>query len=329
MIRTLYSAIFTLLILGFIPFQKVKDIPFDYPSHPYHPFDIIHADISLDLESKQHLVNGKVIYTIQSKVDKLSEIQMHANELSIYQVYANEREIDFRIDDDNFIIQLIDALEVGEVIELSISWQSASNFGLHKSSDGSFWSSLNPLSHRHWLPGFDHPREAFTFDAKMDIPNEMEVLFNGDLGETHLISKTKKRVYWSSKTEVPATGLGFAVGNFEISEMMAGLTKIRLFHDPLDQQKAVELIVEAARLKKEVENVLSFEYPWDAINIVILPDNFWMERTHGSGTIYLFERLGNLEKQLIRGLYMQWFGEYQRAEQYLNLENRGENGLIE
>ena len=53
-----------------------------------------------------------------------------------------------------------------------------------------------------------------------------------------------------------------------------------------------------------------------------------MERTHGSGTIYLFDRLGNLKNQLMRGMYAQWFGEYQRFEQYLNFNNVGEHSLL-
>jgi hypothetical protein len=328
MIRTPYSVFLTLLITFFSYFQTCEDIAFDYPSHPYHPFDIEHAEITLDLESEQHLVNGQVIYSIQSKVNFLSEIQLHASKLSIDDVSINDKEAEFEISDEKFIIQLPDTLNAGDDFNLTISWQGNSEFGLHKSYDGSFWSSLNPLSHRHWLPGFDHPREAFTFETSIDIPNDKEVLFNGDLGETSPVSQTKKRVRWSSEIEVPATGLGFVLGEFQISEMTAGFTKVRLFHHPTDQQTAADLIVEAARLKKEIEDVLSFQYPWEALNIVILSDNNWMERTHGTGTIYLFERLGNLENQLARNMYAQWFGEYQRTEQYLNLENEGENGLL-
>ncbi len=328
MTRTLYLVIYSLLILGLTYVQNEKDIPFDYPSYPYHPYDILHAEINLDLDNSQHLVRGEVTYQIKSKIDKLHELPIHANELSIDQISVNNEELGFRINDDYVFIQLRDTLEEREEVALTIKWQSASHFGLHQSKDGSFWSSLNPLSHRHWLPGFDHPREAFTFECSIDIPNEMEVLFNGDLGEISPASKHKKRVRWSSETEVPATGLGFVSGNFSISEMTAGLTKIRLFHDISDQKIAADLIVEAARLKKEIEQVLSFENPWDALNMVLLPDNFWMERTHGSGTIYLFDRLGNLKNQLMRGMYAQWFGEYQRFEQYLNFNNVGEHSLL-
>ena len=328
MTRTLYLVIYSLLILGLTYVQNEKDIPFDYPSYPYHPYDILHAEINLDLDNSQHLVRGEVTYQIKSKIDRLHELPIHANELSIDQISVNNEELGFRINDDYVFIQLRDTLEEREEVALTIKWQSASHFGLHQSKDESFWSSLNPLSHRHWLPGFDHPREAFTFECSIDIPNEMEVLFNGDLGEISPASKHKKRVRWSSETEVPSTGLGFVSGNFSISEMTAGLTKIRLFHDISDQKIAADLIVEAARLKKEIEQVLSFEYPWDALNMVLLADNFWMERTHGSGTIYLFDRLGNLKNQLMRGMYAQWFGEYQRFEQYLNFNHVGEHSLL-
>ncbi len=328
MIRTPYTVFIPLFISFITYFQTCEDIRFDYSTHPYHPFDIEHAEITLDVESDQHLINGEVNYSIRSKIDGLHVIQLNASQLSLDQITINESEVEFSIEGDILEINLQDTLLADEEFDLFISWQANSEFGLHKSYDGSFWSSLNPLAHRHWLPVFDHPREAFTFEAGIDIPNELEVLFNGDLGEVSPVSTSKKRIRWSSETPVPATGLGFVMGDFDISEMTAGFTKIRLFHETADQEKATELIVEAARIKREVEDALSFGYPWESLNIVILLDNYWMERTHGTGTIYLFERLGSLENQLARNLYAQWFGEYQRTEQYLNLENEGINGLL-
>lgn len=318
MIRAPFSVLLSVLLSFLINVQTCEDIEFDYPEHPYHPFDIEHAEISLDLESDQNLVNGSVVYSITSKIDGLTEIQLFADELSIDAVLLNDDEVEYGVSSDALIIQLSDTLSVGEVFNLTISWQSNSIFGLHQSENGTFWSSMNPLSHRHWLPGFDHPRETFTFETSIDIPNELEVLFNGELGETSPVSQSKKRVRWSSETEVPATGIGFVLGNFAISEMTAGFTKIRVFHRNVDQQIAADLIVEAARLKKEIEDIISFEYPWESLNIVILSDNYWMERTHGAGTIYLFERMGSLKNQLARNMYAQWFGEYQRTEQYLS-----------
>ena len=60
MTRTLYLVIYSLLILGLTYFQNEKDIPFDYPSYPYHPIDILHAEISLDLDNSQHLDVAKL-----------------------------------------------------------------------------------------------------------------------------------------------------------------------------------------------------------------------------------------------------------------------------
>lgn len=316
MISTPYSLILTILISFISTFQVCDDLEFDYQSHPHHPFDIEHADIRLELEPDQHLVNGSVVYRVSSKIDGLTEIQLHAGELSLDDVLVNGVETEYQVLSDSLMIQLQDTLSRGAEFELWINWQSTSDFGLHRSYDGAFWSSMNPKAHRHWLPGFDHPREEFTVDAEITIPNGMEVLFNGDLGDVSIASENEKRVEWKSETPVPATGLGFVTGNFKISEMTAGFTKLRLFHSSVMQDQAAELVVEAARLKRIIEDELSFEFPWDALNVVVLSDNFWMERTHGSGTIYLFERLGNLEAQLARNMYLQWFGEYQRTEQY-------------
>ncbi|MBO6795329.1 MAG: hypothetical protein JJ895_15590 [Balneolaceae bacterium] len=330
MVRALLVNLLALLFSAFSLVQSCEDIQFDYEKHPYHPFDISHAELRLDINPDRKLLSGQVTYTIESKAVDLTVISMHAAELSITELLVDGEVSDFEVRGDTLDVLLADLLEAGEEIELTIQWQTQSDFGLHTDHLGNMWSSMNPLAHRHWMPGFDHPREQFTVDAYLSIPLEMEVMFNGNLQETLAISQEKKRVHWTTEHEISATGIGFVVGDFVISEMTAGFTKVRLFHPAGEdeQTRANTIIVEAARLKKEIENTLSFEYPHESLNMVVLPDNYWMERTHGTGTIYLFDRLGADDAQLTRNVTTQWFGEYLFDEQYLNLENEGVNGLL-
>lgn len=330
MIRALLVNLFALVFSAFSLVQSCDDIQFDYEKNPYHPFDISHAELRLDINPDQKLLSGQVTYTLQSKASDLNVISMHGTELSITEMLVDGEPSDFVVRGDTLDILLADILEAGRELELTIQWQTQSDFGLHQDHTGSIWSSMNPLAHRHWLPGFDHPREQFTLDAYLSIPLQKELLFNGNLQETLVISEDKKRVHYTTENEINATGIGFVVGDFVISEMTAGFTKVRLFHPAGDEEqtRANNVIVEAARLKKEIENTLSFEYPHESLNMVVLPDNMWMERTHGTGTVYLFERLGDLNAQLARNLAKQWVGEYQFGEEYLNLENEGINGLL-
>lgn len=320
MIKTLFNyslGIFSVLIALV---QTCDDIAYDYASHPYQPYNFEHVDLTLSLESDKSLVSGVATYTISPKIEGLTSLLLHTSDMAINGVMIAESETDFRVQGDSLLIEFPDTAQVGENISVEITWQSNSSFGLHKDNESNFWSSKNPLAHHHWLPTFDHPRVEMAFDAYFIIPNETEVLFNGDLVGSEAYSETKKKVHWQSKTPVAVTGLGFATGDFVISEITSGLTKVRLFtsEQTFGEDERVELLREASQLKKDIENTLSFEYPWKDLNIVVLPDNYWEERNHGSGIVFLYQNLGSLSAQLKRGVYAQWFGEYQRTEQYFD-----------
>lgn len=324
MIRTLFNYSLGLFTLIFSLVQTCEDIPqFDYESHPNQPFDFEHVRLNITLEPDRRLVKGVVTYSISAKVDGISELILQTEESAIDDIFVDEEEVDFRVSNDSLIIQLPNSSEKNEEFELEIIWQSTTKFGLYLDSESNFWSSKNPLSHHHWFPTFDHPRNELTFDATFTIPLETEVLFNGDLVTSEVASATQKKITYSSGVEVPVTGLGFALGDFVITEVASGLTDIRLFSSEtgFTEESRIELVREASQLKKDIEKTLSMEYPWEGLNIVALPDNYWEERTHGSGTIFLYENLGSFTNQLKRGLYAQWFGEYLRGEQFFDLES--------
>jgi|GEM_PF-652707 len=327
MIKTIFSYSLGLISLIFAIAQNCEDVPkFDYESYPSQPFDFEHAEIRVTLEPDLNLVRGVVTYSVISKIDGLTTLILQTEESAIDDVTINKVEGDFSISNDSLLIELPDSTIAGEEFTISITWQANSRFGLYKDSESNFWSSKNPLAHRHWLPGFDHPRNELTFDAYFTIPYDNEVMFNGDLiGDTSKPSN-RKEIHYKSETNVPFTGLSFALGDFIISEVTSGLTTVRLLSAELkySEEERIRLIREASQLKKNVEKALSMEYPWDGLNIVILPDNFWEERTHGTGIIFLYENLGSLSNQLKRGMYAQWFGEYHRGEQFFDLDNGGD-----
>ena len=329
MIKTIFTYTLGLFSLIFTVTQNCEDLPqFDYKSYPNQPFEFEHAEIKATLQPELNLVRGLVTYTISSKINGETELILSTEESAIDDVMFNNEDIDFRVTNDSLIVLLPDSSKKGEEFLLTITWQSNGRFGLYKDSDSNFWSSKNPLSHHHWIPIFDHPRNELTFDAYFTIPLEMEVMFNGDLIGSNPASAKTKEIQFKSEIAVP-TGLGFVVGDFVISEVTSGLTTIQLFSSELNfnEEERISILREASDLKKKIEQSLSIEYPWEGLNIVVLTDNFWEERTHGAGIIYLYENLGDLSSQLKRGLYAQWFGEKIRSEQYFNLEN-GSNELI-
>ncbi|MBO6524693.1 MAG: hypothetical protein JJ971_12760 [Balneolaceae bacterium] len=327
MIKTLFNYSLGLLSIILAVTQTCEDFPdFDYASHPEQPFDFKHLDLAITLEPELTLVRGVATYTVNPKINGVTQLVLNTEESAIDAVLINESDVEFEISNDSLIVLLPDSLQEGKEFELAVTWQSNSSFGLYLDSEGNFWSSKNPLAHRHWFPVFDHPRNELTFNAYVSIPYENEVLFNGEFVGDDAQTGNRKKIHYVSETPVPVTGLGFAMGDFLITEVTSGLTTIRLFSSDqkYTEEERIGLIREASQLKKDVERILSLEYPWEGLNIAILADNFWEERTHGSGTIFLYENMGSLSNQLKRGVYAQWFGEYLRGEQFFDFESAGD-----
>ncbi len=327
MIRTFFRYSLGLISLIFAVVQNCEDVPpFDYPSYPEQPFDFEHMDLEIRLEPELNLARGVVTYSVNPKIDGQTQLVLFTEESAIDGVLIDQMEADYKLEGESLIIILPDSSIKDQEFEIAVTWQSNSSFGLYKDHEGNFWSSKNPLAHRHWFPVFDHPRNELTFEAHISIPYEYEVLFNGDFVNDEAQAGNRKKIHYTSDVPIPVTGLGFAMGDFLISEVTSGLTTVRLFSSQVKVSEEVRtsLIREASQLKKDVEKVLSMEYPWKGLNIVILSDNYWEERTHGSGTIFLYENMGSFSNQLKRGIYSQWLGEYVRNEQFFDFDHAGE-----
>lgn len=322
MISKLNAPLFGLITLVLALFQTCGEgVTYDYETMPAQPFDYEHMDLTLTIEPDAHLVRGVVNYELTPKQNGLTSVSMNIAESAVDGVTVEGEGADYRVEDNQLIVMLSDTTVRGGEFSLSVTWQSNSPFGLYKDHKGNFWSSKNPLAHRHWIPGFDHPRNELTFNAEFIIPVGTEILFNGTLEGSEVYSANRKKVMYSSGVEVPFSGLGFAFGEFMVTEVTSGLNKIRMFssESEFSDEERADLVREASSIKKAVENELGREYPWEGVNIVILPDNFWEERTHGTGTIFLYENLGSLSHQLKRGIYAQWLGEFHRQEQFFDL----------
>lgn len=310
------SSIFSIVILVFTATQDCSVKDWDYEQNPKLTYGFNHLDLDMTIDPVNETVKGVATYSISAKIPAQTEVILHAAALEIDAVTFDGNEKEFLVSGDSLIIALADTLSMTNESELAITWQGRSIYGTHKDRFGTMWSSLNPKSQRHWLPVYDHPRVAFSVDADITIPANLDVVFNGNLVSDQVTSTETKTVSWKVDTAISATGLNFAVGKFESSEAQSGINKVRVFGETgvVTGDEIQEILSEAIRSKRVLENELSFEYPWEALNVVILEDNFWDEKADAAGVIYLAKNRGALTTQLQRGLVAQWFGQYQRTE---------------
>jgi hypothetical protein len=310
------SIIFSLVILLITGAQDCSVEEWDYEQNPKLPYSFNHLDLDLTVDPVNETVKGVAKYSISAKIPDQTEVILHANALEIDAVTFDGKEKEFSVSGDSLIIDLADTLSMSSESELAVTWQGRSVYGTHKDRFGTMWASLNPKALRHWLPVYDHPRVEFSVDAEITVPADMNVVFNGNIVADKVTSADQKTVSWNVDTAIPATGLNFAVGNFQEVEAQSGIHKVRVFSEPeiISDREIQALLTEAIQSKRALENALSFEYPWNALSVVVLEDNFWDEKSDAAGVIYIAKNRGAITTQLQRGLVAQWFGQYQRTE---------------
>lgn len=306
-----------LVITSSWAFPQQNAVEWQYVSYPELPFVLEHIQMDLTVESSEALIEGVGRYTITSRNPDLTEIVFNSADMEIQGITFDGDETEFRISSDSLIIQLPDTLQRGSTLEMMVTWTSSSPYGILKDVYGNMWASLNPKARHHWLPVPDHPEVATTIDASFTIPADRELVFNGTLAGDELISADEKVLEWSSEVPVSVTGLSFAMGDFVRTNARSGVKGVSFYASENSLMPEVRdgLLSIAVSSMKEYENKLSFEFPYESLNIVVLPDNHWEEIQTGGGIIYLYQNLGPLATQLRRGIVEQWFGNYHR---YLN-----------
>lgn len=311
------KGLLTLIVVGLTSswaFSQQNAAEWQYVSYPDLPFVLDHLQVDLTVSKNNSLIDGIGVYSITSRRPDLTQVVFNSADMEIQDITFGEVESDYQISSDSLIIQLPDTLQAGTSMEMVITWKSSSPYGIIKDVYGNMWTSLNPKARHHWLPVPDHPEVATTIDASITIPADEEVVFNGTSVQDKLISADQKVVEWSSEKPISVTGLSFALGDFVRVHARSGVKEVSLYASESTLLPEIRdgLLSIAVSSMKEYERKLSFEFPYESLNIIVLPDNYWEEIQTGAGIIYLYQNLGSLATQLRRGIAEQWFGNYHR-----------------
>jgi hypothetical protein len=314
--KKLLTTLFLLLFSTSIFAQSQVD--WRYESHPDLPFRLNHIQLDISVEQESALIKGVGTYELISRRPDLAQVIFNTSDLDVKEISTDGNALDFEVSNDSLIINLSDTVGIGDEIQFLINWESNSPYGIHSDVYGNLWTSLNPKARHYWLPIPDHPEVTATLDASFTISADQTVIFNGTYVDDEVISTDQKKVNWTSGTAIPVSGLTFAVGSFSTERARSGIkgVSINAPENSLMDEVQSGLLSIAVESMKAYEEKFSFEFPYDALHVVVLPDNRWEEIQAGAGVIYLYQNLGALSTQLRRSIAEQWFGNYHR---YLNV----------
>ncbi|HBX64633.1 MAG TPA: hypothetical protein DEG32_00165, partial [Balneolaceae bacterium] len=287
----LLTALF-LFLFSTVTFAQ-SQVDWKYQSYPELPFELSHIQLDLNIEAESSLVKGVGRYELTSRRPDLAQIIFNTSDLDVKEISSEGNAMDFEVSNDSLIISLADTLGIGDEVQFLITWESNSPYGIHSDIYGNLWTSLNPKARLHWMPIPDHPEVTATLDASFSIPADQQVVFNGTYVDDEVISTEQKKVNWTSETAVPISGLTFAVGPFVSESARAGVKQISVYtaENAVLEEVQTGLLSIAVESVKAYEEKFSFEFPYDALNVIVLPDSRWEEIQSGAGVIYLYQNL--------------------------------------
>lgn len=291
---------------------------FDYEKRPRLNFKLSDAVIDLRVNPAEGTVVGSVQYTVEANVNGVDTLVLQAPQLKIDSVLMQSKKTVFEQQNDALRIALTDSSVMRQQYNVQIYYQGTPKFGLHKSSEGSMWTSLLPQSNCHWVPVIDHPGVSLISTLSLTVPEQYSVIAPGVKTDEENAGNGEKKWTFRTGRQVPVSAISFAIGQFNEEGISYGIKRIDSYAEPLaitaDRQK--ELTREAESIIRQVESYTGMEYPFQRLHLVVLNDHYWETKPYGVSTVFLYKNRGDWLNQLRRGIYAQWFGVYQREVQW-------------
>lgn len=296
---------------------------FDYTHNPRLNYDFKELQLELNVEPDPLHLEGIAEYTVSPQIDNLESLILLARRLDIQQVKVGKKDMEFTIEGDTLRINFDESMERETTFSVTIRYRAAPDFGLLRDTSGTVWTSRMPLSNANWLPVLDHPRVTFQTEVRISVPPTYKVMANGSLAGKKMVSVDKKQFHFKSDRQIPASDLAFAAGPFVMEEISFGTKTIRGYfqsgHHSAEQRN--DLMDTAYQTLRQTEKTVRQEYPFSAFQFAVLPDHHWETKSYASSLAFLYDNKSGRSDQLKRGIYAQWFGAYQREEQWTDAES--------
>jgi len=302
------------VVLSFLMTGNSYAQNWDYELYPRADIELIHLDAEIKIESDGR-IEGDIMYTATLKNSFADTIFFDAASLDIQSVTLNGSVADFIVQDLKLIIIPDEPFPRDAEIQIGINYEGFPSFGIHQSATGTIWTSLLPLTTRHWLPIIDSPRTQLLTDLIITHPAGTTVASNGRKGVSEVIDTEYEQTSFSTENRVSASSLGWALFNDVQTVSTVTSESVRnsysIFSRRSDPQLYVytetgqnpeEFLLTAAAVYNRVINEMDMEIPYGDLQIMILEDDFLETKQTGEGLLFVYENKGSIKAQIERGI---------------------------
>lgn len=289
----------------------------DYENFPVLDYDFRHLDANLNFSLAERALDGTVTYTVAARNTEAGKLSLMANGLQVDSVLVNSETALFETEDGFVLIDIPESLiGSGREFSLDVAYRTTSSQIFLQTAAGTVFTSMMPHRRSEWIPVYEHPRVEMTTRIMLTVPSDTEVVANGYFDSEQSVGEDRKRVIWSSRETIPSTDLAFFAGQFEYAETMMGTKSVRVYSEPntIGSSLRNDMLRDVSGAVNRLQRNLRFEYPYDALSVVVLQDHVWEPKTYAATIGLLSMNAYGLNAQLERVIAAQWFGAYHRSE---------------
>jgi aminopeptidase N len=282
--------------------------------------DVEHYDVAIDYDPAERLLVGRVVMEgiVTSRTDQIS---LDAAGFEASAVAVVGREVDFRHDDRDLVIELPEAIEAGSRVEAAIDYELVAGeqdfmfggAGLFPTRDG-LWSVNEPDGASTWMPVSDHPTDKASWTFEITVPSGLTAVANGALIESSESGQSTTWI-WDQSEPMASYLITLLVGEYTLVDGGTSSTGVELRHAVLsDRVASLDPYVDVTDEQLVFFERLFGPYPFDRYGLALADSvpGLAME-TQGLSLFSATDldgSLGALQHLLLaHELAHQWFGD--------------------
>jgi len=279
-----------------------------YDRFPSYSFQIAAIEWELTIEPTLDGFTAKATYHLRSNRDGVQSIAFAQRDLLIESVKQGDDELPYTLTQDSMRITLRNPINRGSDFKISVEYGAYPTYGFFIDSSVLIWTSGLHGVVSGLLPIIDHPRVRYRFDATITHPTAIQVITNGGYVSRTVLNTSEARTTFRSRTPISASSMRLAFGMLQSIEARVGSIPVRMYVG--DNTRVTDsgraLLSMATSEIQRMSSQLKSPFPYEGMNILVVPSSYGETWGDGAGFAVLFDELGDLENQIKVAIASQW-----------------------
>ncbi|MGQ4650381.1 M1 family aminopeptidase [Lyngbya aestuarii] len=307
--------------------NKSFELPGAKPHYnPDRPGQVEHIFLDLVFDLPAQSFHGSCTITLTPICNGIDELLLDAVNLNIASVHLDQKAQLFEYDGEQLHIKLQTPTEAGKQIKIAIAYSvEKPQRGLYfirpnqdyPNKPIQVWTQGEDEDSRFWFPCFDYPGQLATSEIRLQVPNSLMAISNGELIATK--EEGEDKIYhWLQKQVHPTYLMTLAVGDFaEIRDQWQG-KPVTYYVEKGREEDARRSMGKTPRMIDFLSEKFGYPYPYPKYAQVCVDDFIFGGMENTSTTLLtdrcLLDKRASLDNQnteslVVHELAHQWFGD--------------------